>query len=108
VTRAGSVSHALAEEISAKQLAQFHQRLQEEERFASWRNWKRTLKTQKSRKRGKNRTMTPEFTVVREEVFEIVDTIHYAQVSAFAVALNVLLFLKPKWLTWLAQRQKKV
>jgi hypothetical protein len=36
LTHAGSISHALAEEISAKQLTQFRQRLKEEERLASF------------------------------------------------------------------------
>jgi hypothetical protein len=35
LTHAGSISHTLAEEISAKQLGQFRQRLTEEERLAS-------------------------------------------------------------------------
>lgn len=35
LTHAGSISHALAEEISTKQLAQFRQRLREEERLSS-------------------------------------------------------------------------
>jgi hypothetical protein len=45
--------------------------------------------------------MSPEFTAVREEIFGIVDTMHYAQLGTLVVALAVLLLFKPKWLAWL-------
>ncbi|MDR1888021.1 MAG: virulence RhuM family protein [Zoogloeaceae bacterium] len=50
LTHAGSVSHALAEEISAKQLAQFHQRLREEEHLASLEELEKDI--EKTKKKG--------------------------------------------------------
>ncbi|GHV23939.1 DNA-binding protein [Planctomycetales bacterium] len=52
LTHAGSVSHALAEEISAKQLAQFQQRLREEELLASLEELEKDIDKAKKKKTG--------------------------------------------------------